>query len=406
MQTSNCCQSVSSSNNYPQVASKKRKIDNCCIEPAFKKLKFDHPVKTIDSTFFCEMVTRKNNEITITHLPKFNMIKLALLRNGIKEGDRIRLDIHIDFLEHLPERTSGHVSNFLKILRLAPENENPTVLFDVSSLINYGAEHFLKKDFPQLIEKDNRWILPCSRKPLFPKMPQDEKEKKFIEYMQETAKEICELIASYLPLEQTLDFPFIHSYRISKTMKAQYNLMAARALQGDFFRFARELFISFSPQLEVIQDKVTKLHLSFVHIPRGILSQLSLYFPKVRVFSSSQCQNADEAIEELQHFSKLRSLDLYYSDLKGSTFASLPSTLKKLTCFKCPKIEDKAIKALAKIPLKKLDISWTRIKEIDVLRLPESLKTIVCRDNKMLSRKTRKNLQKYAQAKNITLIGL
>jgi hypothetical protein len=125
--------------------------------------------KVIDSSFFERYVFIQNGEKErLVPSLELNPYKLQTFRNGICDGNSIRLELPFKDIQKLPKEKQGeqavkHVKCWLKILRLVlPPNPKTTgaVRVDVTNLNNNNTRNSIEATFP-LYQENERYFIEC-----------------------------------------------------------------------------------------------------------------------------------------------------------------------------------------------------------------------------------------------------
>jgi uncharacterized protein YjbI with pentapeptide repeats len=142
--------------------------------------------KVIDASFFEKYAFRQNgDQIVIAPSSSLNQNKFVTFRNGICDGNTIRLDLPFKDVQKLPpaqqgERMAQHLKRWLKMLRFQPvphAEKRESVRVDITKLVNVHTQNFLEVAFPVYKEND-RYFIECSHysefKPIPPRTIRDD----------------------------------------------------------------------------------------------------------------------------------------------------------------------------------------------------------------------------------------
>jgi hypothetical protein len=133
-------------------------------------------------------------------------------------------------------------------------------------------------------------------------------------------------------------------------------------------------FAALSQELLKIGEEVRELDISSLGLPIKIIAQLAHYFPNLESLSLIGYQESDEVIVQLKNFSKLRTLDLSFSDVTGKTFTKLSPHIVKVILNNCKGLKESALSDLSHTALLHLDLGETGLKCSKIGKLPKSIK--------------------------------
>jgi hypothetical protein len=415
-------------------------ITNSC-NPVNNNLQFPQDIESwpriiINQTLFCEKVVPNNNGYVLASSRLLNRRKLALFRNSIAPHQI--LDIRIPGLKN--ESLVPHLKNYLKILRLKPQNTmEGALLVDISTFVDETTRNFLLKKFCIVKDQTAHSFIPCLPKPLFTSLHSEEQQDVIFsnltlspdslhEFLQVAPDVINGLVMSYLNTSEITTISLVESPRfhlpyVYPLLTDYFNKMASVAihviLQNNsggppyylpenielIRKYVKHLDLSPLPGLPQrrfpvrrkspnppTSSRVSRRHptmsQSHPHLrpttpPRTrltpqLIAHLALFFPNIKTLSLKCCDGSDTVLPELHNFKNLQSLDLSRSDVSGKTFAFLPPSLKKLNCAGCHALEDSQMGQLSSTSLEELTISHTPVKGGCFEKLPKSLRTLLC----------------------------
>jgi hypothetical protein len=343
----------------------------------------------IGKGFFYKVMAQQNNTCILSRSKTLDKSKLRRLQNSIFYGDIICLNLDFEKNENLRNaRAVAHVANFLAILRLQPGGENPSVLFDISKLVNEKTQDALREKFPKIEqEKEGNWIIPCTPAPLYDKPPDSSKDN-FVHFPS-LPSDLKAVVSKFLMLDDfyslfniyPLDANTLGQLSDKCQALASYEVKELHQYVHNSPHNHTQAFASFYKHTQLLRKNVKKLsfwqwdglncrNISFIPI--------SKYFHNMHTIDAWNLRNADDLLVALQGVTKLKTLNLSGSDVTGETFDFLPTTLEKLFCRFCKKLQEDEIKKLAQINLKELDLTYTDISGKEFGQLPKSLKILLC----------------------------
>jgi hypothetical protein len=367
--------------------------------------------KIIDKSYVTHEVFRQvGDTFSFNTTPGINMYKWAVLRNSLEQGDLIQIgdlrkypELQPENEENQPQLAVGHLKNYLKMLRLEPEAQNPSsIRIDVTSLFNKISSQDLMKKFPNISPEGDHYILPCKQNPLLPEgnLPQD------LQGVTDMTKQLpYELVgmiardfmneASYMNENEvgSKKIDFEQRKQILAHLEDLCNKKALDALQTLLTNYQNGLVFPdnnpLTDELISIRERVTSLDLSGCRLPHNVLLQIATFFPNLKSLTFNEVN--ENILQQLHSFPKLESLKFKGTlhQFTSQELANLPKTLKRLVFEKCRDLItgnheaglDNAIAGLKDFEkLEELVFEDSWIQGVNFSRLPTSLKRLHCLD--------------------------
>jgi hypothetical protein len=348
-----------------------------CIIPKIDEEK----ISTITIEYFRKALTQDPDHISLAPTLVFFKHKWTLLRKEIKKGQQGLI------FKETPQIKSVKtliklIQRSLIVLRLLPQTNNqtpPSFSFDITPLVTPLTCEALHKEFP-LIEKKNKWIIPCQRK-----IELHNEDKKALTPSSKMIRDAIDVlpndmqgeIMSYLePSRVEALLPYSANPAFAQRFSKQFSELVQSSVRKALIDYKENQILSFSEDIKLIRLYVRKLDLSNIALSPFAIIQLALYFPNIQELNLSECDNTDAAIRRLGYFSKLESLNISKSDATGMTFGGLPKSIKKLDCSTANHLREEAVFNLEHCnALEELSFQNTLICGRYFDHLPESLKT-------------------------------
>jgi hypothetical protein len=432
--------------------------------------------KVIDASFFEKYAFRQNGNLIVTApSSELNRNKFVTFRNGICDGNTIRLDLPFKDVQKLPptqqgERMAQHLKRWLQMLRFraVPHAEKmDSVRVDITNLVNDHTKKFLEGAFP-LYKENDRYFIECSHYSIFKEIPprtfyddrshlddylemrelhplydmnemldqdpipldissivREENRNKLLEryplmkkkedkwilpcvrrwnvrtrdgnqraytlppinvwpILQALPHELCGISANDLGLEELDSFqfykaPVLHAAEAIVQYRDRINELASSCM--------RKLVSGTIPErnnalllLRHIGKHVTDLHVRDAAHFAGFFPIVCDLMPNIKSLHLLSCTMTADEINSLKNFSKLETLDLSQSTLKGAKFTSLPASLIRLDCSNCTLTDGALLGLLAGTNIQDLKLCGTPITGAAFSGLPLSLKKLDCED--------------------------
>jgi hypothetical protein len=357
--------------------------------------------KIIDRSYIThEVFSQVGETFSFKTTPGLNRYKWAVLRNSIEQGDLIQIgDLCRDpnlppkHEKNQPQLAVGHLSLYLKMLRLEPETQNPTVDVDVTSLFNEISTQALKIKFPAIQEKEagneqlrkKQYILHCKQNPKFSQNDLQQVLQGVTNITNGIPYELVGLIDMYLMNKDEVGSKKIDLQQrkeILAHLEDLCNKKAQDALEILLGIYQNGLVFPdnnpLTEELLAIRERVTSLDLCTCSYPHNVLLQIAAFFPNLKSLKISKVN--DNTLQQLQLFPKLESLEFDYPEhqFTSQELAHLPKTLKRLSLSSC-KLSDEAIAGLKELEhLEELILSDTIVTGKNFHFLPISLKKLEC----------------------------
>jgi hypothetical protein len=346
----------------------------------------NEPNKIIEESFFLKNVVTTGNNETFQQTHALDLHKWIHLRNTIQKDDFILMNLSL-IPNNQPGRAVQQLNNYLKILRLQPAKDAPTVHVEISNFITKKTQSSLKKNFSQLIllkGAKTRAILPCSclviPKEVNQETPDIQNDTKKL--LNDCPTVIHGMILGNLKFDEfyTNHAQYAYEPMLAVQLKREYTQRAwgiAQTAQQRHNGDGPILSIDELRDMAPISPYVREWKLTG-SLTQQRISVLATAFPNIEKLDMSGCQNVDLVLSELQNFKKLHALKLQGTDVTGATFMHLPPSLRTLNCRLCPNLRDGALCELKDFSLTKLDISGTSLRGTYLDKLGDSLKILQC----------------------------
>jgi Leucine-rich repeat (LRR) protein len=356
--------------------------------------------KIIDRSYFThEVFSQVGETFSFKTTPGLNMHKWAVLRNSLEQGALIQIgdfrkdpNFKPEHEKNQPQLAVGHLSRYLKMLRLEPVPQNPTVHVDITSLFNEISTQALKIKFPAILEVENeplrkkQYILPCKQNPKFSQDNLQQDLQGVTNITKRLPHDLVGWIDMYLMNKDEVGskkIDFEQRKEILAHLEDLCNEKAQNALEILLKNYQNGLvFPDNNPLTEevlAIREGVTSLDLFGFYSPQNLLSQIATFFPNLKSLKLGKVN--DNTLQQLKVFPKLESLELGHPDNRFTSqeLANLPKTLKRLSLSSCT-LSDDAIAGLKDFEhLEELILSFTAVTRKNLYFLPISLKKLECR---------------------------
>jgi Leucine-rich repeat (LRR) protein len=341
--------------------------------------------KIIDSSFFLKNIIPQGTDYVFAPCPLLAEHKWVILRNSLQTGDFIRIELPFLHQNH-PSRQAGHLSNFLKILRLTPQDVSPTIHIDISSFV-HDKSNILKRTFPQIIwlkGYSTKAILPCVQLPPIWKEAEQNSITSAWDVIKNCSNEIKGRILSNLHLyefEKGKNYITYYEKAIGNHLRVQFSKRAQEIWKKACKRNSGALpFFSVveTKKIGTMRPYVTEWDTHNLPLTAQFITLLGEVFPNIEELNLRGCSSIDRTIRGLQNFKNLKILQLTNSTVTGKTFSSLAPSVKKLNLQDCSDLKEEAAVGLAQSHIVELNISETPLRGKYFAKLPKSLKRFSC----------------------------
>jgi hypothetical protein len=326
------------------------------------------PNRVIDGDYFLDRIVFQGRENPFIPTKLLALHKWVYLRNTIQKGDFIAINLPADGRDQ-PAQERRRIENYLKILRLRIEEHLPTVLVDVTCIVS--------KKFNQ-----SPVLLHCTKvEEAFRNL--QNKEMTALDIIENIPNEINGMIINNLNFDVFNSAPkdIYYPPLIGSQLTTQLSYRAETIMNIALGRYqGHGLLLSDDEiqELDPIRPFVTKYQFAPRHFTLQDITIFAQLFPNIEKLSMPNSTGIDTIICKLSEFKRLKTLDIFHSDVTGITFKDLPTSLKSLNCACCKKLNDLAIVNLKNSCLTQLWLHSTNLEGIYFNALPDTLKSLSC----------------------------